>query len=173
MAFRRRTVRRIAPKRKWVWAHHNEQFAAGTNAGVDLLNDYRTRRGILAGDPGLTVSRVVGNLQFSIAPTVTLDVASGVVIGILKESRLETSATIQKPLTEPNHDWMWREWVPMSHYHPINSTVANTFLVSHAIDVQVARKLEEIDESLWFAWEATGGLSMAVFADLRIGLKLP
>lgn len=170
---RRRFTRTRAPKRKLVWAHHNEQFAAGTNAGVDLLNDYRIRRGILSGDPGLTVTRVVGNIQFSVASPVTLDVASGCVIGILKESRLEASATIQKPLTEPNHDWMWREWVPFSHYNPINSTVANAFIVSHHLDVQVARKLEEIDESLWFAWEATGGLSIALFADLRILLRMP
>lgn len=173
MARFRRRFRSARPKRKMVWAHHNEQFAAGTNAGVDLLNDYRTRRGILSGDPGLTVTRVVGNLQFSVASPVTLDVASGVVIGVLKESRLETSLTIQKPLTEPNHDWMWREWVPFSHYNPINSTVANSFIVSHPIDIQVSRKLEEIDESLWFAWEATGGLSIAVFMDLRILVKMP
>jgi len=100
-------------------------------------------------------------------------VASGCVIGLVRESRLETSATIQKPLTEPNHDWMWREWVPFSHYNPINSTVANTFLVSHPLDVQVMRKMEEIDESLWFAWEATGGLSIAVFIDFRILMKMP
>lgn len=173
MPVRRRSFRRPVQKRKWQWAHHNEQFAAGTNAGVDLLNDYRTRRGILSGDPGITISRVVGNLQFSVASPVTLDVASGVVIGVLVESRLETSATIQKPLTEPNHDWMWREWVPFSHYNPMNSTVANAFIVSHPLDIQVSRKLEEIDESLWFAWEATGGLSISVFADLRLGMKLP
>lgn len=174
MAFRgRRSFRGRRQRRKLIWSHHNEQFAAGTNAGVDLLNDFRTRMGITAGPPGLTIARIVGNIQFSVASPVTLDVASGCVIGFLKESRLETSATIQKPLTEPNHDWMWREWVPFSHYNPINSTVANSFIVSHPIDIQVKRKMQEIDESLWFTWEATGGLSIAVFVDVRVLEMLP
>lgn len=173
MAFRRRRFRSRGKRRKLVWSHHNEQFAAGTSGGVDLLNDFRTRMGLSAGPPGITIARIRGTIQFSVASPVTLDVASGAYVGIIRENRQETSATIQKPLTVPNDDWMYREWVPFSHFNPINSTVANSFIVSHAFDIKSMRKLEEIDQSLFFAWEATGGLSIAVFYDANHLLMMP
>jgi hypothetical protein len=170
---RTRSFRSSRPRRKRVWVSHNEQIPSGTSAGFDCLADFRTRTGITAGPMGITIARIRGQVQFLVASPVTLDEGSGVYVGILKESRLETTLTIDKPLTNPYLDYMYRTWVPASHYNPTNSTVANSYIWSHEFDVKSMRKIDEVDETLWLTYEASGGITVKAFYNLQILALMP
>lgn len=136
----------------------NDLAPSATTFAFDLLAAYRARVGITAGPVG-TIVRTRGTIQSLSSACAATGVVEdqGYYAGILKESRTIAAANVPTPFSVPYADWMYREFIPLISPGTTYQRVlaANTFMLSHPIDVKAKRKLEDVDETLWFCLEAT------------------
>lgn len=165
-------IRVSRPRRKFVWAHLLNDFGAAAPTGsIDILTDFRTIMGITANLPGCTVVRIRGSVQMEFAAAGSFDHTSGFAHGIYVDTVTSVAAL---PLGLPNEDWMFWEWSPVSRgYDAIGPTNTDRIL-SVPIDARAMRKVEEVQQTLFYVWEVTGPVDTAeVNTILSIGIKLP
>lgn len=160
-------------RRKFVWDRTAGTVTAGTGGpfGVDLLAGFRGQPG--ATHLGATVMRVRGYIR-----PIGLDTGAqtGGVVGFRIDSWNEDFATEVglAPMAQPDEDWM--AWLPfegstfeLSNNHP---ATWNAQASPWAVDVKAARKLEELNQTLWmFVTPPTAG-SIQYNYNLSVGLKL-
>lgn len=170
MPRRGRTIVRRQRRRK-IWAAAQETFASSTDGAVDLLTDYRTDRGVLQADPGMTIMRVVGRIQVQKA-TGTLTSQDGVLYGLVVDSSTRAVANVSRPGTSEHDDWMMWQWLPVAYGENVSPTDTD-LITSYDVDVKARRRLEEVNDTLWFSWAITGLNNAAVSITVRVLLLLP
>lgn len=163
-------------KRPAHWIQVTTDFTpATTTFASDLLAGYRARAGLTAGPIG-TVVRTRGTLQaLSTASAATGVVEQqGLFVGIIKASRTLAAANVPTPFSVPYADWMYREWIPLispgTTYE--RAIASKTYMLSHPIDVRSKRKLEDIDETVWFVGEATDASAALMIFNTFVNLSI-
>jgi hypothetical protein len=149
-------------RRKLVWC--NFQFSDSAivttvNTIHDMLTDFEAAG---ATHLGCTIMRI--HMQLSFSPGAVGDHGE---IGIAVGRKGDTISTLSVAVN-PEMDWMLYRWVwPASSGGTVDAV--NPF----EIDLRAKRKLDELDQTLWFTWIpiATTSASMSGFA--RILLALP
>lgn len=152
---RRRFFRRArSARRKLVWNHsvETDTTLGQTNGAVDILADFRTVMGITANLPGCTIARVRGAVQYLYDPLVAATSLSGLFIGMVVN---EIGLASPRPLTNPNADWFYREWLPDAQPGQVIDPAAGAALASWQFDVKSMRKMQEVNQTIAFAWERT------------------
>jgi len=171
---RRRMVssRTTTRKRRFTWARtiDTSPTLVPTDA-LDLLDDYRTSLGLLANLPGTTVVRLIGDLQVEYEPTTVFDATSGIVFGVYVDTLGSTAAI---PAAFPGEDWIWWQFWPVSYgFDAVGGTNTDRIFSIH-VDARAARKLEEIQQTLFFVWSVLGPVDTATMQSAwSVGLKQP
>lgn len=162
----RRTAPRQMPRRRLVWSRSIKSESAATSGAYDLLEDFRLATQYGAQPLGTTITRVRGALVLS-SPSVTTP--TGITWGLVVEDRAALSTEIPKPQAERHVDWM--AWSPVPFVGP--SGITGTVL-SAPFDVKAQRRLDEVGQTLWLAWDqqsATTTWTVTFF--LSVLLRLP
>jgi hypothetical protein len=162
----RQTARRQMPARRLVWSRSIKSESAATSGAYDLLEDFRLATQYGAQPLGTTVTRVRGYLVLS-SPSVTTP--TGITWGLVVEDRAAAVAEVPKPQQERHVDWL--AWQPHPHVGTDGITgTAN----AREIDVRSQRKLDEVGQTLWLAWDQTSAtVTWTVAFSLSVLLKLP
>lgn len=170
--FRRRSVRTSVRRRRFTWARTTESSGAlAPTAALDLLADYRTAIGLTANLPGTTVVRIRADIQVQYEPTTEFDFTSGIIHGIYVDTLGSTAAI---PAAFPGEDWLWWEFWPVSRGFDAVGATNTDRIFSTQIDTKSSRKLEEIQQTLFYVWSVLGPVDTAqVFSAFSIGLKQP
>lgn len=154
MARRRFFRRPRSARRKLVWNHSFDTDLATTTFGsFDLLADFRTVMGITSNLPGATIARVRAQLQYIYDPLVAATSISGTFIGFIVGT---IGVAIPFPLAQPNADWMHRQWLPDAQYGQTIDPAAGAAMSSVELDIKAMRKMEEVNQTLFFTWVRTG-----------------
>jgi len=159
-------------RRRFTWARSTDDSGALAPTGaVDLLADYRTTLGLLANLPGTTVTRVWANIQVEYEPTTVFNYLSGIIHGVYVDTLGSTAAI---PAAFPGEDWLWWEYWPVSRgYDAIGGTNTDR-IFSTQINTRSSRKLEEVQQTLFYVWSVLGPVDTAqVFTSFSVGLKQP
>jgi len=114
---------------------------------------------------------VVGRIQYEKASG-TLTSQDGITYGLVVDSLTRATANVSRPGTSEHDDWMMWSWLPISQLTAMASTDTDR-IVSADVDVKSRRRLEEVNDTLWFAWQVSGLLNAAVALEFRILLLLP
>ncbi|WP_157034563.1 hypothetical protein [Corynebacterium jeddahense] len=165
MARTRSTLAGRTPRRKMIWVRDVGASPAATPTGAtDLLTDFRALNG--GAQPlGVTVTRMRGRLaaQVSASPTFLTDMTVGAIV----LPRTIPAADIPTPVTDLHADWLM--WQPMDG---LGQGAASAAGFSVEIDVRSQRKMDEVGETLWLAWEGTG-LTTSLAWSISTLVKLP
>lgn len=157
-------------RRKFVW---NRAIGAttGGDVGVDLLAPFRAQPG--ATHLGATIMRVRGYIVPSDAfQTVGNAGNMGMRIDSWNEDPVEPD---NQPILQPDEDWLaWLPWTTGSVPAAVPLHVTwNQEASPWTVDVKAARKLEELNQTLWLFTDQTGGADRVLYYNLSVGLKLP
>lgn len=140
-------------RRKLVWIHGlDTDLTTTTDGAIDILADFRTVMGITANLPGVTIARIRGAVQYVYDPAVAATSLSGTFVGIVVN---EIGLASPRPLTNPNADWMYREWLPDAQPGQVIDPAAGAAMSSWLFDVKSMRKLQEVNQTLVFTWQRT------------------
>lgn len=175
MAGRRGVSRgtRAVVRRKWVWARAAVgQIALGPNgvSRTNLLANFETLYG--AQLIGTTVMRIRGIVA-------TTTDATGGFQRLRMAAKVESTqdpapSTVDGPYGSEHDDWML--WEPFATNGASDEYFGND-VAARVIDVQSARRLEELGEELqlWFqaAPDNQADTQVALTYELSVGLKLP
>jgi len=164
----RRNVRNVpATKRSLVWADtiaSFTSFGAGATIQNDGLSQFNAAYGAMI--LGATITRIVMTLHLSFAVGAWVP-ADTVRFGWLKAART-LDAIDMRPGADPFLDWMWNEEVAA----PIDLD-AGAQVFAFKRDIHSQRKLEELDETLFFGAENQSLKIAQMRLHARILLKLP
>jgi len=145
--------RRLAPKRrKLVWARAIDSFASASNGAADLLLDFKTLYGV-TGLPGYTVMRVRGKIQVAYGSGAISDI-SGVTCGMYVAPSDTVVANVARPVTTPNADWMYWEWLPIAQIQAQDPADTEK-VTAYMIDNKSKRKIDELQDTLWFSYNVS------------------
>lgn len=161
-----------ATKRKWEWIYvEYDSSTAVASDHKDLLVDWKTKLGITANLPDMTVARVRGTLHIECAAQTLHASSTGIQVGMLVWPATQL-ANVPLPLTDPWNDWNY--WA--QHYIDVDGAVpanaSESLVAGMPVDVKAMRKLRNIDDTLVLVWEAIGNV-WRVHGTLAIGVKLP
>ena len=111
------------------------------------------------------MTRMRGRLsaQVSAAPTFLTDMTVGAIV----LPRTIPAVDIPTPVTDLHADWLM--WQPMDGFGQGAASAAG---FSVEIDVRSQRKMDEVGETLWLAWEGTG-LTTSLAWSISTLVKLP
>lgn len=159
-------------RRKFVWDRTAGSVAVGTGGpyGVDLLAAFRSQPG--ATHLGATVMRVRGYIRPIGTDTgAQTGGVAGMRIDSWNEDILDPDV---QPTAQPDEDWL--AWLPFEG----TSFELNTYPATWnnqasvwAVDVKAARKLEELNQTLWLFFTAPTAGTIQYDYNLSVGLKLP
>jgi len=171
MPFRRRPFGRafMRKRSRYIWCAFDETpISAAASGSVDLLADAAAAYG--AGFIGVTVMRVIADVQWQFPANEALSSNDGMAIGIQVDQ-----VTGRLPLTNSRDDWLFRRWVPMSvHANTLLTTTSDTDRIcSLFIDSKSKRRIDEIGQTLIMSLEATGTAVATANARGQVLLKLP
>ena len=152
----------VSNRRKKVWARQDGHLAAAPFT-FDLLNNYRTTRGILQNDPGTTerAIRLTLSVQFAAAVNFTQD--TGVVVGIYKDTLTRPVAQVSDPITDIQSDWLYWEFLPPTEKNHLAPADGDR-IFSWVREIRSMRRLDESAETLWLQVSAGGGGGPAIQA---------
>lgn len=168
----RRVVSR-GTSRKLVWARTNVtlQPLGGLHAGVDLLDTFRSQGG---SSLGATVTRVRG--AFSYTPG-GVALVNSALMGLYVDSVGLAPTDVADPFTVTGEDWMAWNYIPVV---PLGATLGtNTPDVdpvnSWELDVRSQRKVEELQQTLYFVLHNFGGAAdqFSITGSVSVLLRLP
>lgn len=157
-------------RRKFVW---NRNFGATGpgQTGVDLLAPFRDQPG--ATHLGATVMRVRG---YIVPGDAFQTVGNAGNIGMRIDSWNEPFDDVgNQPINMPDEDWLaWLPWTTGSVPAAVPLHVTwNQEASPWTVDVKAARKLEELNQTLWLFFDQNGGGDRTLYYNLSVGLKLP
>lgn len=160
-------------RRKFVWDRTFGTVAVGPGGpyGVDLLANFRAQPG--ATHLGASVMRIRGYVH----PTADAGTNPNIggTIGFRIDSWNEDVATdpALTPAAQPDEDWMG--WLPFQGTTFEANTVPATWnseASPWAVDIKAARKLEELNQTLWMFLDAPTTGTVTYNYNLSVGLKL-
>ena len=162
----RRTAARQMPRRRLVWSRSIKSESGATSGAYDLLEDFRLATQYGAQPLGTTITRVRGSLVLG-PPSVTTP--TGITWGLVVEDRAALATEVPKPQQERHVDWL--AWQPHPHVGADGITgTAN----AREIDVRSQRRLDEVGQTLWLAWDqASATVTWTVTFTLSVLLRLP
>jgi len=173
----RRPARRSAPSRKLIWAR-SDHLGLIVNEGIafDLLADYRAQGGNTL---GATVTRVRLDFDVFMPEGAGATEGFGVYAGVIVDQRQADELEVPRPTipNEPHADWMyWRQHY-LTHSHSVIVTGGQP-LASYEVDIRAQRKMEELQETLWFVAAQSPALALLegetnITASASVLLKLP
>ncbi len=173
MARRRGRGFRNQVRRKFVW-DRTQGFVAATSTGpfgVDLLAGFRGQPG--ATHLGATIMRIRGFVY----PELSTPLETGFILGTIgfridswNEDPLDPD---NAPLAQPDEDWIgWLPWMVDGSQSPNSPNVA-TWNNDFTVDVKAARKLEELNQTLWMFVSPSGTADPINYNyNLSVGMKL-
>lgn len=157
-------------RRKFVWNRAIGASGIGT-VGVDLLAPFRAQPG--ATHLGATVMRIRGY----VVPSDAFGTAGAAGnIGMRIDSWNEDPAdTDNQPILQPDEDWLaWLPWTTAANGGGNQLHVTwNQQASAWTVDIKSARKLEELNQTLWMFTDQPAGADRDLYYNLSIGLKLP
>lgn len=170
-----RSFRRTQRKRKWEWIYYQNNFGATASLAKDTLADWRTKMGLTAQLPDMTISRIRGHISIEYPSTEVINQDNHVQAGFLVFPSTVAQANVPRPFSDPWNDWMyWNACFPtLNGPLAIASTLANPVFFDIPLDIKSQRKLHNIDDTLWVIVEENNSLQVQVTVSLAIGVKLP
>jgi hypothetical protein len=152
----------------------NDTMSVATSGNDDLLLPWRTKMGITANLPDMTVVRIRGVVNVEQSSASLLDVTSGVQCGILVLPSTIPAAQIPKPLTDPWNDWLyWKLHSPFLQTATGKSaSLAAAWDWAIELDTKAMRKLQNIDDTIFFCYEGQGAQTYTVRVNLAVGVKI-
>ncbi len=156
--------------RKWEWIYVQHDFSSSTSGGIDLLADWRTRMGITANLPDMTVSRVRGVVQLQALVPGDVGPFTHVTCATLVWPTPQAAA-LPQPETDMWQDWNYYESIVLSGFGPYEPPAAPEPVYAKYVDIKAQRRLKNIDDSYFFTWQTPS--AHALYLQLAIGVKLP
>lgn len=145
------------------WVRSDLAAPAGTfSQANDLLADWRATMGLTANLPGLTVVRVRGALQW--VDNGGPNASSGHLIGVkVGDMSNPPDPVTGFPSVARHEDWMAFDWQPFAMPWAGGSSDATVDISAYALDVKSKRRLDEPQQTLYLAWEATRDATTSEF----------
>jgi hypothetical protein len=170
---RTRVVRAQSARRKRVWARENfELVPSGAGVDVDLLADYKTRRGITSIEPGCTIGGVL--LDFNVVQTNGRAAPEdGFHLGIIVEHSDPASGVPRPAPTAGLHaDWMWLQWIG-SPGLATGATTGTFPALGGPIRVRSMRRMDEVGMNLFLVGQSRGLTAHTVTGTASTLLLMP
>ena len=170
---RTRVVRAQSARRKRVWAR--ESFVVtptGAGVDVDLLADYKSRRGITSIEPGCTIGGIL--LDFNVVQTNGRAASEdGFNLGIIVENSDPAAGVPRPAATAGLHaDWMWLQWIGSPG--PAGGATAGTFqALGGPIRVRSMRRMDEVGMNLFLVGQSRGLTAHTVTGTASTLLLMP
>lgn len=175
----RRSFRRRSARRRTAWSHETQSAAPATTLqSIDLLTDFKSAMGFTANPIGITIRRIRITIQidFDLSTTAASRTAGVYLATYVDKGGLATAA-VSNPVEEPNRDYNFRQWLPVSGGMGALSVGAATNathqLVSREYDVKSMRRLLDIGDTLYFVARPTGGIGVGWNLEASTLLLLP
>ena len=134
-----------------------------------LTNDYRTDRGILKNDPGLTVGPIRGRIGFSPSALPGAGAVDQLRLGIIVAPDTIDSADLTV-LSNLHLYWMW-----LDRFSWGNISGAAGFPFQFEVSTKSRRRLAQVGQDLWLVIDPamTGALTLTVDFQLSVLALLP
>jgi hypothetical protein len=132
--------------------------------------------GILRNLPDMTIVRMRGIITFAEASGLALTYQTTFVPGLIVAPLGTTPTTaLPDPVNTLDSSWMyWEGLTPfINNSGGASAALGSDFITSRIIDVKSQRKLQNIDDTLWFVFNGSPGTTWKVRCSLAIGVKLP
>jgi len=117
--------------------------------------------------PGITVTRIIGEWGF-LADTLIVNQIRDWRMGIIVGTTSQSGTSVPTPFLD-EADFMWED--PL--LAQVGTTAPDSKAVSRRFDVRSQRKMDEIDETLWFSAFNAGESTDQVYMRARVLVKLP
>jgi len=158
------------PRRKMFWVTKIKKTFTNSLGGVaDLMDDFRTRQGLLNNPPGLTIIRWIGQLGYravAVDDTIVTNLMGIMVADI-------TNPPLANQLSgDPGVDWLL--WSEQDYIQERQSgTPTQNLWHTKTFDIRSARKLEETEKTPYFVIESQDSDTQDYRFWLRMLVKLP
>ena len=155
-------------KRVWFFSENVNTHVGNDNAAFDILSGARSALGV-GGFPGWTLAAIVGQVYPEVSvvqPGIAVDCRLGIVPG----TQGQAAANLPIPYVDEG-DFLWTN----TEYYQIVDVSAIGWGVRRVIEVRTKaqRKLEEIEDTLWFVSRQNNTSDITVRWRLRILLLAP
>jgi len=174
----RNTPRRLAPqaqRRKRIWARRNFSDASlsTTVEAFDLLSDFTGELGITAIPPGLTIGGILLDYQVRQETEASGANTDALFMGI-RVIQEATLSTVDGPLAEQHHDWMWYQMFNGSATGATDKlTHSSSSDVGGPLRIRSRRRMDEIGMRLAIVFEAVGASTYSVRISSSVLVLMP
>jgi hypothetical protein len=152
----RAPARSATQNRKRIWARRSFSDASLTTTpeSFDLLSDFTAELGLTATPPGITIGGVMLDYHI-LQQTAGAGDTDALVMG-LRVSQEATLSSIDGPLTEQHHDWMWYQTFGGRAAAADGPVYSSALALGGPLRLRSKRRMDEIGMRLTLSFEAVG-----------------
>jgi len=136
----------------------------------DLLSDFTGELGITATLPGTTIGGIM--LDYSITQEVTRNASTDALFMGIMITQEATLSTVDGPLAEQHHDWMWYEMISFPGT-TAGTSVGTASTLGGPLRIRAKRRMDELGMGLTLVFEAVGATTYSARISSSTLLLLP